>query len=68
MLTFILAAALAVSGPVLRPDNIPEIVSLLTLEEKAAILVGCGSSAFDGIGRNAAQARRTPSPAWAYHQ
>ena len=52
MLTFILAAALAVSGPVLRPDNIPEIVSLLTLEEKAAILVGCGSSAFDGIGRN----------------
>ena len=52
MLTFILAAALAVSGHVLRPDNIPEIVSLLTLEEKAAILVGCGSSAFDGIGRN----------------
>ena len=38
--------------PVLRPDNIPEIVSLLTLEEKAAILVGCGSTAFDGIGRN----------------
>ena len=52
MLTFILAAAIAASGPVLRPDNIPEIVSLLTLEEKAAILVGCGSTAFDGIGRN----------------
>ena len=52
MLTIILAAAIAASGPVLRPDNIPEIVSLLTLEEKAAILVGCGSKAFDGIGRN----------------
>ncbi len=52
MLTFMLAAAIAASSPVLRPDNIPEIVSLLTLEEKAAILVGCGSTAFDGIGRN----------------
>ncbi|MBP5559324.1 MAG: glycoside hydrolase family 3 C-terminal domain-containing protein [Bacteroidales bacterium] len=52
MLTIILAAAVAASSPVLRPDNIPEIVSMLTLEEKAAILVGCGSTAFDGIGRN----------------
>ena len=52
MLTLILAAALTVANPVLREDNIPEIVSLLTLEEKAAILVGCGSTAFDGIGRN----------------
>ena len=52
MLTIMLAAAIAASSPVLRPDNIPEIVSLLTLEEKAAILVGCGSTAFDGIGRN----------------
>ena len=52
MLTLILAAALSAATPVLREDNIPEIVSLLTLEEKAAILVGCGSTAFDGIGRN----------------
>ena len=52
MLTIILAAALTVATPVLREDNISEIVSLLTLEEKAAILVGCGSTAFDGIGRN----------------
>ena len=52
MLTFILAAAVSAATPVLREDNIPEIVSLLTLEEKAAILVGCGSKAFDGIGRN----------------
>ena len=52
MLTILLAAALAAASPVLREDNIPEIVSLLTLEEKAAILVGCGSTAFDGIGRN----------------
>ena len=52
MLTIILAAALSVATPVLREDNIPQIVSLLTLEEKAAILVGCGSTAFDGIGRN----------------
>ncbi len=52
MLTLIIAAALTASTPVLREDNIPEIVSLLTLEEKAAILVGCGSTAFDGIGRN----------------
>lgn len=52
MHTLILAAAIAASGPALRPDNIPEIVSLLTIEEKAAILVGCGSTAFDGIGRN----------------
>ena len=52
MLTFILAAAVSAATPVLREDNIPEIVSLLTLEEKAAILVGCGSTAFDGIGRN----------------
>lgn len=52
MLTLILAAAISAATPVLREDNIPEIVSLLTLEEKAAILVGCGSTAFDGIGRN----------------
>ena len=55
MLTLFIAAALAAAtpvNPVLREDNIPEIVSLLTLEEKAAILVGCGSTAFDGIGRN----------------
>lgn len=52
MLTLIIAAAITAATPVLREDNIPEIVSLLTLEEKAAILVGCGSSAFDGIGRN----------------
>ena len=52
MLTLFLAAALSVATPVLREDNIPEIVSLLTLEEKAAILVGVGSTAFDGIGRN----------------
>ena len=52
MLTLILAAAISAATPVLREDNIHEIVSLLTLEEKAAILVGCGSTAFDGIGRN----------------
>ena len=52
MLTLILAAAITAATPVLREDNIPQIVSLLTLEEKAAILVGCGSTAFDGIGRN----------------
>ena len=52
MLALILAAAISAATPVLREDNIPEIVSLLTLEEKAAILVGCGSTAFDGIGRN----------------
>jgi beta-glucosidase len=52
MLTLLLAAALTAATPVLRQDNIPQIVSLLTLEEKAAILVGCGSTAFDGIGRN----------------
>ena len=52
MLTLILAASIAAANPVLKEDNIPEIVSLLTLEEKAAILVGCGSTAFDGIGRN----------------
>ena len=52
MLTLFIATALTVSTPVLREDNITQIVSLLTLEEKAAILVGCGSTAFDGIGRN----------------
>ncbi len=52
MLTLILAAAISTATPVLREDNIQQIVSLLTLEEKAAILVGCGSTAFDGIGRN----------------
>lgn len=39
------------SLPALRENNIPEIVSLMTPEEKAAILVGCGSKEFDGIGR-----------------
>ena len=52
MLTLFIAATLTVATPVLQEDNIPQIVSLLTLEEKAAILVGCGSTAFDGIGRN----------------
>ncbi|MBQ7751229.1 MAG: glycoside hydrolase family 3 protein [Bacteroidales bacterium] len=52
MLTLLLSAALVAATPVLREDNIPEIVSMMTLEEKAAIVVGGASRAFDGIGRD----------------
>ena len=34
----------------LSKDNIPEIVSLLTPEEKAALIVGARSTQFDGVG------------------
>ena len=37
-------------GVRLTPDNIPQIISLLTLEEKAALIVGAGSKQFDGVG------------------
>lgn len=36
--------------PRLTADNIPEIISLLTPEEKAALIVGSRSKEFDGVG------------------
>ena len=52
MLAFLVSAAIAAAPPVLREDNIQEIVKALTLEEKAALVIGSGSKAFDGIGRS----------------
>lgn len=36
--------------PKLSPDNIKEIISLMTIEEKAAMVVGTRSKQFDGVG------------------
>ena len=47
----LLVAALLAGSPVkLSSDNIPQVVKELTTEEKAALLVGSGSKAFDGVG------------------
>ena len=51
MLGSLLVAALLAGSPVkLSSDNIPQVVKELTTEEKAALLVGSGSKAFDGVG------------------
>ena len=51
MLGSLLVAALLAGSPVkLGSDNIPQVVKELTTEEKAALLVGSGSKAFDGVG------------------
>lgn len=51
MLGSLLVAALLTGSPVkLSSDNIPQVVKELTTEEKAALLVGSGSKAFDGVG------------------
>lgn len=44
------SAAQARNLPQLRADNIPEIISLLTNEEKAALIIGARSKEFDGVG------------------
>ena len=41
---------MALQAPQLSPDNIRDVVAAMTLEEKAAVLVGGGSKAFNGIG------------------
>ena len=41
---------MALQAPQLTPDNIRDVVAAMTLEEKAAVLVGGGSKAFNGIG------------------
>lgn len=50
--TIVLSIALAKATPLqLKEDNIPEIVSAMTVEEKCALLVGGeAAKAFDGIG------------------
>lgn len=50
--TIVLSVALAKAVPLqLREDNIPEIVSAMTVEEKCALLIGGeAAKAFDGIG------------------
>lgn len=51
MIGSLLVAALLAGSPVkLSSDNIPQVVKELTVEEKAALLVGSGSKAFDGVG------------------
>lgn len=51
MLTLILAAAIqAAPAPQLAPDNIPEVVAAMTIEEKVSLLVGGRAKAFNGIG------------------
>ena len=54
--TLILSALLAaapVKEPQLRADNIPEIVSLMTDEEKVKLLVGGRAKSYNGIGNSA---------------
>ena len=50
--TIVLSLALAKAAPLqLKEDNIPEIVSAMTVEEKCALLIGGrAAKAFDGIG------------------
>ena len=50
MIAFLLSAVMALQAPQLTPDNIRDVVAAMTLEEKAAVLVGGGSKAFNGIG------------------
>ena len=50
MLAFLISAVMALQAPQLTPDNIRDVVAAMTLEEKAALLVGGGSKAFNGIG------------------
>lgn len=51
MIGSLLVAALLAGSPLkLSGDNIPQVVKELTVEEKAALLVGSGSKAFDGVG------------------
>ena len=50
MLAFLLSAVMALQAPQLTPDNIRDVVAAMTLEEKAALLVGGRSKAFNGIG------------------
>lgn len=48
--TAMTATAVAQQAPKLRADNIDEVISAMTLEEKAQLLVGGGNSAFIGSG------------------
>lgn len=52
IILFALLACFALHAQSVRltKDNIPEIVSLLTDEEKAALIVGARSKQFDGVG------------------
>ena len=51
MISSLLVAVLFSGSPLkLSGDNIPQIVKELTNEEKAALIVGCNSTAFDGVG------------------
>ena len=50
MIAFLLSAVMVLQAPQLTPDNIRDVVAAMTLEEKAAVLVGGGSKAFNGIG------------------
>ena len=54
ILSAVLAATPILSeGPVLREDNIKEVISAMTLEEKCILLVGGNAAkAFDGIGNS----------------
>jgi hypothetical protein len=36
--------------PKLSADNIKEIISLMTIEEKASLIIGTRSKTFDGVG------------------
>ncbi len=51
MIGSLLVTVLLAGSPLkLNGDNISQIVNELTVEEKAALLVGSGSKAFDGVG------------------
>ena len=51
MIGSLLVTVLLAGSPLkLNGDNISQVVKELTTEEKAALLIGCGSKAFDGVG------------------
>ena len=51
MIGSLLVTVLLAGSPLkLNGDNISQIVNELTTEEKAALLVGSGAKAFDGVG------------------
>ena len=53
MLTSIILSAVLAATPILKENNIKEVISAMTLEEKCILLVGGNAAkAFDGIGNS----------------